>query len=802
MTSDGLTRAEIQEFISRVKVLPGCTDISQDEAEKAALLFLRARKHDINRAVELYKANKRMRYTENVDTIDPLDEGVRKELLSGKFTVLPSAGAVDDDNQAATVAIFTASRHWPPLTTHRDTLKGVLYQLDIAMMDEQSQRKGLIVLYDMRDAKYANFDYHLCIKLLNLFKGIYPARLRKVIIVEAPMWFRAPFGVLRLFVKEKMRDRISTVDFDELHVHLTPSLIQRVFHQLTRHRHYDWLRTCLEKSGHAAQLPPDYFVTPQPVYRSLGSGDILQCDRNSCSSFRHDFVKDCAHQNRYRRNSENYLSAIQSASVPRHVLVADNGYTQTVVPPLSRCDSGNLNRMLTSMYSTVHLPTRTHHSIHSTTAVDHFGRRSFRVSKFRLRNNNGLHSLSSSKSSDINSTDTRYPASVEHLNETDPMSPTRLAVPEFIARIQALGSIGLCAEFESLFKDRPVRGSCDRFMLADNRRRNRYLDVPCLDSTAVELSDGTYLHANWVHGYRSPRAYILAQGPLDCTRRDFWMAVWEHRVPVIVMLTKIVEGQRVKCAPYWPSRSRLFSNTSSSCLRSSDTSHLLAMGNSGHDLWSTDLQEDSGSSAHYGEFQVINIGETMEADGLYRRTRLSIRRRSSIHSTDRRSTKRSDYSPNSTSSVELPEQSFIVDHLFYLGWPDFDVPSDSNGFLTFLSEVRQLHQARCDELGVALCTTVESHTEHQVPQNFPLLIHCSAGIGRTGTFVTVDICLQQAINEGFLDVPDVVSRLRDQRAGAVQVPKQYAFIHSALSSSLTRLNNGTVQTSSTISPSS
>ncbi|KAF6774150.1 hypothetical protein AHF37_06643, partial [Paragonimus kellicotti] len=223
------------------------------------------------------------------------------------------------------------------------------------------------------------------------------------------------------------------------------SLIQRVFQQLTRHRHYDWLRTCLEKSDHADQLPPDYFVTPQPVYRSLGSGDVLQCDRNPCLSFRHDFVKDCAHQNRFRRNSDNYLSAIESVSVPRHVRVADNGYTQTVVPPLSRCDSGSLNRMLTSMY------------------MDHFGRRSFRMSKFRLRNNNGLHTLSTS-TSDTKPPDTRGAASVEHLNETDPMSPTRLAVPEFIARIQAIGSIGLCAEFESLLKARPVRGSCDRFM--------------------------------------------------------------------------------------------------------------------------------------------------------------------------------------------------------------------------------------------------------------------------------------------------------------------------------------------------
>ncbi|VDP65489.1 unnamed protein product, partial [Schistosoma mattheei] len=54
------------------------------------------------------------------------------------------------------------------------------------------------------------------------------------------------------------------------------------------------------------------------------------------------------------------------------------------------------------------------------------------------------------------------------------------------------------------------------------------------------------------------------------------------------------------------------------------------------------------------------------------------------------------------------------------------------------------------------------------------------------TFVTTDICLQQAINEGYLDVPDVINRLRCQRAGAVQVAKQYAFIHQALVSQLSK----------------
>ncbi|CAH8821316.1 unnamed protein product, partial [Trichobilharzia szidati] len=89
MTSpEDLSSSEIQAFITKVKSLPGGTNIQQDEAEKAAHLYLRARKRDVERAVELYKANKRMRYTENVDSIDPLEDGVRRELLSGKFTVL------------------------------------------------------------------------------------------------------------------------------------------------------------------------------------------------------------------------------------------------------------------------------------------------------------------------------------------------------------------------------------------------------------------------------------------------------------------------------------------------------------------------------------------------------------------------------------------------------------------------------------------------------------------------------------------------------------------------------------------
>ena len=50
----------------------------------------------------------------------------------------------------------------------------------------------------------------------------------------------------------------------------------------------------------------------------------------------------------------------------------------------------------------------------------------------------------------------------------------------------------------------------------------------------------------------------------------------------------------------------------------------------------------------------------------------------------------------------------------------------------------------------------------------PLLIHCSAGVGRTGTFITLDMALEQINKEGKVDIAGIVTRLREQRIRMVQ----------------------------------
>ena len=87
-----------------------------------------------------------------------------------------------------------------------------------------------------------------------------------------------------------------------------------------------------------------------------------------------------------------------------------------------------------------------------------------------------------------------------------------------------------------------------------------------------------------------------------------------------------------------------------------------------------------------------------------------------------------------------------VTHLHFLQWRDKGVPDDTFPLLAFRRKVRSLDG---DGSG-------------------PLLIHCSAGVGRTGTFMTIDMLLDEVERCGEVDVLDVVTHLRQQRMTLVQ----------------------------------
>ncbi|KAM7175607.1 tyrosine-protein phosphatase non-receptor type 3 isoform 5-T7 [Macrochelys suwanniensis] len=103
------------------------------------------------------------------------------------------------------------------------------------------------------------------------------------------------------------------------------------------------------------------------------------------------------------------------------------------------------------------------------------------------------------------------------------------------------------------------------------------------------------------------------------------------------------------------------------------------------------------------------------------------------------------------------EEKHTITHLQYVAWPDHGVPDDSRDFLEFVTCMRPKRV-----------------------ENEPVLVHCSAGIGRTGVLVTMEtaMCLIER-NQPVYPL-DIVRKMRDQRAMMVQTSSQYKFVCEAI----------------------
>lgn len=242
--------------------------------------------------------------------------------------------------------------------------------------------------------------------------------------------------------------------------------------------------------------------------------------------------------------------------------------------------------------------------------------------------------------------------------------------------------------------------------LPANKFKNRLVNILPYETTRVTISllpnpsqpedsfiDGSdYINASFIDGYKHRKAYIATQAPLNETIDDFWRMLWEVNSNIIVMLTKLREMGREKCAQYWP----------------------------------------QDRSVRYQYFVIDPIAE-------YNMTQYVLRE---FKMTDARD-----------------GQSRTIRQFQFNDWPEQGVPKSGESIIELIGQVHK--------------------TKEQFGLMGPITVHCSAGVGRTGVFITLSIVLERMRFEGVIDVFNTVKMLRAQRPAMVQTEDQYQFCYRA-----------------------
>lgn len=266
-----------------------------------------------------------------------------------------------------------------------------------------------------------------------------------------------------------------------------------------------------------------------------------------------------------------------------------------------------------------------------------------------------------------------------------------------------------------------------------------YIDFEQYEHARVRLENvssptcGDYINASHIRLRGTSKRYIASQGPLEQTTEHFWRLVLQEKVHVIVMLTLLQEGGRDKCSNYFQTaeyndicvtlkeeRGSIDAMKKSVCkdfgfFAMDEASPL------------TDSPPAQTTPAATGDRTIPLYASTpsqaSQSVSMQHHRTQTPSGRSRFHGHKRSTSSRLD-SAIVRRTIELRGKSdppgtepHVVRHIQYIKWPDFDIPPDPNILVDLISET---NRAQRDLVELA-------------QEEPPVLVHCSAGVGRTGS---------------------------------------------------------------------
>lgn len=349
-----------------------------------------------------------------------------------------------------------------------------------------------------------------------------------------------------------------------------------------------------------------------------------------------------------------------------------------------------------------------------------------------------------------------------------------------------------------------------------NQRKNRYKDIIPFNHTRVILDDipdsgpgSSYINANYVRGPSgSARAYIACQGPLHCTLDDFWRMIWECNVSVIIMACNEHESGAPKCELYWPDQlesSHTYGNIQVTLRRvrqlnsdflirkftvkllepldvSANQQQVITGGDNNNTITTSDYKmmnnnymyadnthDLDGPNTNYNVNHHHNHLRYQQSHGNNATLSHLINHNGSIgnSSTSNESINTDDQQlPRQPEDMQLNRAVLMertICQFHYTTWPDHGVPDSVHPILELVRLVREVQPA----------------------EDKPILVHCSAGCGRTGTICCIDY-VWGLMRLGKLDsnfsLYNIISDMREQRMSMVQTLEQYILCHQAVAS--------------------